>query len=252
MLFARYLNFHDSMAATRVLVRHLFVALRLWSLFTSVAVAAYPTTEAVDAYDQLSKRHSLDGAETSPFVFVADAARGLALAHRDGFQFENPSVNCKYTSQPKMYDMLSAFADDTSAFFTIVDENVDWTIVGHHPLAGHYPTAKLFFTNTLWRLRAAFDPARFYLNVIALHAGCNSKWSVQELDYHGFTKGGDYWQVINMWVTRWENDRIVESRAYVDAPTTMGFLHDYEIWWNSTTEIDHTTYLPGPQGMPPF
>ena len=219
-------------------------------LILSISVAAYPH-DAFEAYNRLSKQHTSDGTENSP-VFMADDSRGLATAQRDGFQFENPSVNCKYTSQPRIYDILSHFARDTSFFFTMVHENVDWTIIGHHPLAGHYSTSMLFFVNTLWRLRAAFDPSRFYLRVVAIHGGCNSNWVVPELDYHGYTKGGDFWQVINVWVTRWENDRIVESRAYVDAPTTMGFLRDYEIWWNSTTDIDHPFYLPGPQGMPPM
>jgi ketosteroid isomerase-like protein len=226
-------------------------ALGLLLLLSTTTTQAYPHQEASEAFDRIHRQQATQGSGDSP-VFVADDRRGLELGQRDGFKFENPSIDCKYTSQPRMYDILNHFAQDTSFFFTMVHENVDWTIIGHHPLAGHYPTSKLFFVNTLWRLRAAFDPSRFYLRVIALHGGCNSNWAVQELDYHGYTVGGDYWQVINMWVTRWENDRIVESRAYVDAPTTMGFLHAYEIWWNSTTDVDHTKFLPGPQGMPPI
>ncbi len=229
-----------------VFIPGLLTALSLFSI-TSISVVAHPTEGASATYDKL-RINQISGQP----LFIASDSRGLAAAQRDGFEFENPSVNCKYTSQPKMYDMLSTFAADTTFFFTMVHENVDWTIVGHHPLAGHYPTSKLFFVNTLWRLRSAFDTTRFYVRAVALHAGCNSPWSVQELDYHGSLKGGETWQLYNTWVTRWENDRIVESRAYVDAPTTMGFLRDYEVWWNSTTDVDHTSYLPGPQGMPPL
>lgn len=233
LLRTLHIHIRNLIAPTMPYIQFL-VALRL--LIFSINVSAYLSHEAIKDCEKP--------------VFVADENRGLAMAQRDGFKFENPSVDCAYTSQPKMYDLLGAFDSDVSAFFSIVHPDVDWTIVGHHPLAGHYPSAKLFFVNTLWRLRAAFDVTR--IGVAGLHAGCNSKWSVQELDFHGSAKGGEVWQGLNVWVTRWENDRIVECRAYVDSPTTIRLLRDYEIWWNSTTDVEHTTFLPGPQGMPPI
>src|SRR5277367_2150161 len=41
---------------------------------------------------------------------------------------------------------------DGSAFFQHVAENVDWTVMGTHPLAGHYLSKKAFIAGTFAKL----------------------------------------------------------------------------------------------------
>lgn len=56
--------------------------------------------------------------------------------------------------------------------------------------------------------------------------------------------------IVNVWVTRWYRNQMVEIRTYIDAPRIMDALHKNEIWWNGTTVRDNLQYMPGPAGMP--
>ena len=61
---------------------------------------------------------------------------------------------------------------------------------------------------------------------------------------------GDDFDIVNVWVTRWYQDQMVEIRTYIDAPRIMDALHKNELWWNGTTFRDNVHYMPGPAGMP--
>lgn len=61
---------------------------------------------------------------------------------------------------------------------------------------------------------------------------------------------GDDFDIVNVWVTRWHRNQMVEIRTYIDAPRIMEALHKNEIWWNGTTVRDNVQYMPGPAGMP--
>src|SRR5258708_38862642 len=41
---------------------------------------------------------------------------------------------------------------DGAAFFERVADDVDWTVMGTHPLAGHYPSKKAFVEGTCAKL----------------------------------------------------------------------------------------------------
>src|SRR5271169_2241068 len=41
---------------------------------------------------------------------------------------------------------------DGAAFFEQVADDVDWTVMGTHPLAGHYPSKKAFIAGTFAKL----------------------------------------------------------------------------------------------------
>lgn len=56
--------------------------------------------------------------------------------------------------------------------------------------------------------------------------------------------------MVNVWVTKWQDGRMVEVRTYMDAPETQRILYENELWTNSTTETDHKEFVPGPVGMP--
>ena len=57
--------------------------------------------------------------------------------------------------------------------------------------------------------------------------------------------------MVNVWITRWKDSKMVEIRTYVDAVAVIELLRENESWTNSTTETEHYDYLPGPEGMPP-
>ena len=113
---------------------------------------------------------------------------------RGGFEFENPSTNCKYASQPHIWDSFKTLEKDMSKLFTLIHKDVSFTIVGHHPGAGHYHDLLHFFVNALRRVSVCFSdhPERFRIHPQAIHGGCNSDWSVQEIQFLGQMNSGKW------------------------------------------------------------
>ncbi|PYI09969.1 hypothetical protein BO78DRAFT_458789 [Aspergillus sclerotiicarbonarius CBS 121057] len=171
---------------------------------------------------------------------------------RENFTFENPTQNCTYASQPHIWDSFKILEKDMTKLFTLIHKNVSFTVVGHHPIAGHYNDLMHFYVNALRRVSVLFmDHAdRFEIHPIAIHGGCESRWSVQEVGFGGVMNSGDVFDIVNVWVTRWHEDQMVEIRTYIDAPKIMDALHKNEIWWNGTTDRENWRYMPGPAGMP--
>lgn len=111
---------------------------------------------------------------------------------REGFQFENPSTDCKYVTQMHIWDSFKDLEKDMSKLFTLIHKNVSFTVVGHHPIAGHYNDLLHFYVNALRRVSVLFmDHAdKFEIHPQAIHGGCNSRWSVQEIQFKGVMNSG--------------------------------------------------------------
>ncbi|RAK95162.1 uncharacterized protein BO80DRAFT_419603 [Aspergillus ibericus CBS 121593] len=171
---------------------------------------------------------------------------------RENFTFENPTLECPYPSQPHIWDSFKTLEKDMTKLFTLIHKNVSFTVVGHHPIAGHYTDLLHFYVNALRRVSVLFmdHKERFEIHPVAIHGGCESRWSVQEVRFRGVMNSGDAFDIINVWVTRWHENQMVEVRTYIDAPKIMDALHKNEIWWNGTTERENWRYMPGPAGMP--
>lgn len=198
------------------------------------------------------------GCDGSGLVDPDGHCNGDGLIHdpaphdREGFRFENPSTDCKYVSQMHIWDSFKDLEKDMSKLFTLIHKNVSFTVVGHHPIAGHYHDLMHFYVNALRRVSVLFlDYAdRFEIHPQAIHGGCNSAWSVEEIQFKGKMNSGDDFDIVNVWVTRWHRNQMVEIRTYIDAPRITDALHKNEIWWNGTTFRDNLQYMPGPAGMP--
>ncbi|GIC89811.1 nuclear transport factor 2 family protein [Aspergillus udagawae] len=171
---------------------------------------------------------------------------------REGFKFENPSTDCKYVSQMHIWDSFKDLEKDMNKLFTLIHKNVSFTVVGHHPIAGHYNDLLHFYVNALRRVSVLFlDHAdKFEIHPQAIHGGCNERWSVQEVNFRGVMNSGDDFDIVNVWVTRWDQGQMVEIRTYIDSARIMEALHKNEIWWNGTTFRNNIHYMPGPAGMP--
>jgi hypothetical protein len=115
-----------------------------------------------------------------------------APGDREGFEFENPSTNCKFVSQMHIWDSFKDLEKDMSKLFTLIHKNVTFTVVGHHPIAGRYHDLLHFYINALRRVSVLFfDHAdKFEIHPRAIHGGCNSRWSVQEIQFKGVMNSG--------------------------------------------------------------
>jgi ketosteroid isomerase-like protein len=103
---------------------------------------------------------------------------------------------------------------DGTQFFTHVAENVDWTVEGTHPLAGHYHSKADFLSHTFAKLNRVL-PQGAELHVE--HALVSGDWAVVELHSLATAKNGLRFDNRYCWVCRFEDDQIVEVRAYLDS-----------------------------------
>ena len=130
-------------------------------------------------------------AETNSFAVTPE---DIAQANRDGFFFENPETDCKYVSQPYIYKAFKTLETDLSRLFTLINKDVQFQIVGHHPGAGIYHDLMHFYVNALRRvsITASEHPDAFRVNPMGIHGGCDEEWSVQEMNFRGQANSGEY------------------------------------------------------------
>ncbi|KAK9831822.1 hypothetical protein WJX74_010793 [Apatococcus lobatus] len=114
----------------------------------------------------------------------------------------------------------------SGTFWKYVDENVDWTVKGTHPLAGHYTSLKDFRHNTFDRIHRAVQGGNVRVNVKNIVIAGN--WVTAELLSDAIALKG--WRFANAycWVTRWQNGKIVEVHAYVDSALTTRLIDEAE------------------------
>jgi uncharacterized protein len=103
---------------------------------------------------------------------------------------------------------------DGDAFFEHVAEDVDWTVMGTHPLAGHYRSKDAFRAGTFSKLGKVLpDGAQLRVtNVIA--AG---ETAVVELVSEAIARNGMRFDNHYCWVVGFAGRTIVEVRAYLDS-----------------------------------
>ncbi|MGA2998578.1 nuclear transport factor 2 family protein [Bradyrhizobium sp.] len=103
---------------------------------------------------------------------------------------------------------------DGGAFFEHVAGDVDWTVMGTHPLAGHYLSKRAFQEATFGKLGKVL-PKGAQLHVTNLIVASNV--AVVELVSDAIARNGMRFDNHYCWVVRFEGDRIVEVRAYLDS-----------------------------------
>lgn len=91
-----------------------------------------------------------------------------------------------------IWDSFKDLEKDMNKLFTLIHKNVSFTVVGHHPIAGHYNDLLHFYVNALRRVSVMFyDHAdKFEIHPQAIHGGCNQRWSVQEVNFKGMMNSG--------------------------------------------------------------
>jgi ketosteroid isomerase-like protein len=103
---------------------------------------------------------------------------------------------------------------DGDAFFSHVADDVDWTVEGTHPLAGHYHSKADFLAHTFEKLGQVL-PQGTQLHLE--HALASGDWAVVELRSLATAKNGLRFDNRYCWVCRFRHNKIVEVRAYLDS-----------------------------------
>jgi len=103
---------------------------------------------------------------------------------------------------------------DGDKFFEHVADDVDWTVMGTHPLAGHYSSKKRFREATFSKLGKVL-PQGVRLRVTnVIIAG---DVVVIELVSDATARNGMRFDNHYCWVTRFDGETIVQVRAYLDS-----------------------------------
>jgi uncharacterized protein len=103
---------------------------------------------------------------------------------------------------------------DGNAFFDHVARDVDWTVMGAHPLAGHYRSKQAFYASTFGKL-AKVLPEGAQLSVEHVLV-CGNKAAV-ELRSNAVAKNGMRFDNRYCWMITFSAAVIVEVRAYLDS-----------------------------------
>ena len=103
---------------------------------------------------------------------------------------------------------------DGRVFFEHVADGVDWTVMGTHPLAGHYRSKRAFQEATFSKLGKVL-PNGAQLRVTNLIVAANV--AVVELVSDATALSGMRFDNHYCWVVRFEGDCITEVRAYLDS-----------------------------------
>jgi ketosteroid isomerase-like protein len=103
---------------------------------------------------------------------------------------------------------------DGSAFFERVADDVDWTVMGTHPLAGHYRSKKAFREGTFARLGQVLT-AGAQLHVE--HFLVKGNQAVVELRSLATARNGMRFDNRYCWIVYFRHGMIVRVRAYLDS-----------------------------------
>jgi ketosteroid isomerase-like protein len=103
---------------------------------------------------------------------------------------------------------------DGTAFFAKVAEDVDWTVMGTHPLAGHYHSKQEFLAGTFAKLHKVLpDGTQLSTENILI----DGDWAIVELRSMATARDGMRFDNHYCWLCRFSGETIVEVRAYLDS-----------------------------------
>ena len=103
---------------------------------------------------------------------------------------------------------------DGAAFFEHVADDVDWTVMGTHPLAGHYAGKQAFIAGTFAKLgRVLPQGAQLHVE----HMVVKDDAAVVELRSWATAKNGMRFDNRYCWVVAFEREIIARVRAYLDS-----------------------------------
>lgn len=114
---------------------------------------------------------------------------------------------------------------DADAFFAAVADDVSWTVMGTHPLAGEYRSKGEFVSHTFGRLNKVL---REGVLLRVTHLIVQDDWAVVELEALSTALNGKPFANRYCWVCRFSGETIVEVRAYLDSALVAQLLEQNE------------------------
>ncbi len=122
-------------------------------------------------------------------------------------------------------ELFENLKTDASKFFDKVSENVHWTVMGTHPLAGEYLSKESFLNSTFRRLSkilkegALLEVKRIFLD---------GKHAIVEMKSISTANNGKPFNNTYCWIVKFDNNIITEVTAYVDSAIVQQVVDENE------------------------
>lgn len=123
----------------------------------------------------------------------------------------------------KLFNYLKT--GESSQFFEHVADDVKWTVMGTHPLAGTYKNKEEFISHTFSRLNKILKEG-VVLKVNNIIVQDNT--AVVEMESLSTAINGKPFNNTYCWIVKFENEVIVEVRAYVDSALVQRVIDENE------------------------
>ena len=114
---------------------------------------------------------------------------------------------------------------NADAFFPHVADDVDWTVMGTHPLAGTYHNKQEFIAHTFKRLNTVLKDG---VLLRVTHILVSGDFAAVELEALSTALNGVPFRNRYCWICRFDHRQIVEVRAYLDSALVQKLLTDNE------------------------
>jgi uncharacterized protein len=115
---------------------------------------------------------------------------------------------------------------DAPTFFNNVAENVQWRVTGtDNPLSGDYTSKSQFVPATFQRLSKLMDGP---MKLEVVNVMVDGDMAAVELKANATAKNGSRFANEYCWVCRFEGDKIVQVRAYLDSALVKRLLEENE------------------------
>src|SRR3984885_4571222 len=139
----------------------------------------------------------------------------MFVIHQGVTQNRNPKDTKMSLSDDYVLETFKGLeSGDGAAFFERVADDVDWTVMGTHPLAGHYLSKKAFREGTFAKLgRVLVAGAQLHVEHLLL----KENEAIVELHSLATAKNGMRFDNRYCWVVYFRNGLIVRVRAYLDS-----------------------------------
>jgi uncharacterized protein len=110
-------------------------------------------------------------------------------------------------------------------FFKHVSDDVSWTVMGTHPLAGTYHSKEDFISHTFRRLNRILEEG---VILKVKHILIQDDAAVVEMESISTALNGKPFNNTYCWVVYFQDDVIIEVRAYVDSALVQKVIDENE------------------------
>jgi uncharacterized protein len=139
------------------------------------------------------------------------------------FDKERKIMPITHEQVKKLFSYLKT--GENELFFENVADDVNWKVMGTHPLAGTYHSKQDFISSTFGRLNRILEDG-VKLKVESILVKGNT--SVVEMESLSTALNGNPFNNTYCWIVKFKNNVIVEVTAYVDSALVQKVIDENE------------------------